>query len=84
MKGSRKMTQDVFSLLTKIFINILMLWGVVGILACANVIAVITNLNIAYITGVATGVIVTKFMKLIIKSIMEDLDEVRYMKKIEL
>ena len=73
------MNED-FSLRTKVFINATMLFGVVGILACANVIAICTNPSIAYIVGIVTGVSLTKLLKLIFKSIMEDFDGVFYKK----
>lgn len=63
-----------FSLRTKVFINVLMLSGIVGILACANVIAICSNPNIAYVVGIVTGISVIKLLKLIFKSIKEDVE----------
>ena len=69
-----------FSLRTKVFINVIMLSGVVGILACANVIATVTNSSIAYVVGIVTGVAVTKLLKLIFNSIREDVEDALYKK----
>ena len=76
-----------FRLEAKVLINAFLLICLIGVLAYANVIALATNLNIAYAVGIVTGAIVSHVLKLMFKSIKEEFDRVpcdRSKKHIEL